>query len=205
MFVPLYAGLSEPPKIAWLMLTLFAGLGITGLSYFFPLHSFRPTHLHRSRFWFWFALLASALTLWVVVAFRRQFEILSFSDANNVRLAADDVMAGTLLNYPLMWLYGAVNPFLMGWGLYHKKPLLFLAGAFGQLIVYGSLGTKASILSIFFTTGFYLLLRRNRLSFAVKLTWSLASRRVVLVFCCSRPRAKPFSVGHIVSGHYAPA
>src|SRR6266581_2907834 len=175
MFVPLYAGLSQPSQVARLMLTLFAGLGITGLSYFFPLRSFRPAQLRGSRFWFWFALLASTLTLWVVVAFRHQFQILSFSDVYDVRLAADDVMKGTLLNYPLMWLYGAINPFLMGWGLYHKKIGFFLVGSFGQLIVYGSMGTKASILSIFFTAGFYFLLRGNRLPFAVKLTWSLAA------------------------------
>ncbi len=174
MFVPLYAGLSEPSKVAWLMLTLFAGLGITGLSYLFPLLSFRPPHLRSRRFWFGFGIFASAVTLWVIVAFRGQFRIVSFSDIYDVRNAADDVMAGTLLNYPLMWLYGAINPFLMGWGLYHKKIGYFLAGSFGQLIVYGVLGTKASVLSIFFTAGFYFLLRGNRWPFGVKLTWSLA-------------------------------
>src|SRR6266699_1735786 len=174
MFVPLYAGLSEPSKVAWLMLTLFAGLGITGLSYLFPLLSFRPPHLRSRRFWFGFGIFASAVTLWVIVAFRGQFRIVSFSDIYDVRNAADDVMAGTLLNYPLMWLYGAINPFLMGWGLYHKKIGYFLAGSFGQLIVYGVLGTKASVLSIFFTAGFYFLLRGNRWPFGVNLTWSLA-------------------------------
>lgn len=175
MFVPLYAGLCEPSRIAWLMLALFAGLAITGLSNFFPLLSLRPPQVRSHRFWFGFAVLAIAATLCVVVAFRGQFRIVSFSDIYDVRLAADDVMAGTLLNYPLMWLYGAINPFLMGWGLYHKKILFFVAGSLGQVIVYGVMGTKASILSIFFVTGFHFLLRGNRLPFALKLIWSIVA------------------------------
>jgi hypothetical protein len=175
MFVPLYAGLSEPSKVGWLMLTLFAGLGIIGLGYKLPLLAFRPPRLRARRFWLGVGVLASAAALCVAVAFRHQFRIVSFADIYDVRLGADDVMAGTLLNYPLMWLYGAINPFLMGWGLYHKKMAFFLAGSFGQLIVYGVLGTKASVLSIFFTAGFYFLLRGNRFPFAVKLTWCLAA------------------------------
>ena len=174
MFVPLYAGLSKPSEIAWLMLTLFAGLKIIGTGYSFPLRRFRPPHLTKSHFWFGLGLMACVFTLWVIVAFRRQFQISALSDVYDVRLAANDVTNGTLLNYPLMWLYGAINPFLMGWGLYHKRAVLFLAGALGQLVIYGCLGTKASILSIIFVAGFHLLLRGSRLPFGVKLTWSLA-------------------------------
>src|SRR6185437_15902566 len=42
MFVPLYVGLQNAPEVASLMLALFAGLAITGLSYFVPLLTFRP-------------------------------------------------------------------------------------------------------------------------------------------------------------------
>jgi hypothetical protein len=173
MFVPLYAGLDRPSEVVPLMLVLFAGFCIVGLSYLVPLRSLKPPELSRSRFWFSFSLLAGSLAVWTIVALRSKLRVLSFADIYDVRLDFDAVMEGTSLNYAIMWLSGAINPFLMGWGLYHKRRWIFLVGVLGQVLVYSGLGTKGSILSPVFILGFYLLLRPGRLSFSLKLTWSV--------------------------------
>ena len=168
-FVPFYAGLDNPSEIAIVVVVLVVGFAITGLSYSFPLLKLPTAILRRAHFWQGFALLAGALAVAVIVAFRGQLQISSFADVYDVRSAADDVMEGNRLNYALMWLSGAIDPFMMGWGLYHKRPLLFLAGAMGQLLVYSSLGTKGSVISILFVLAIYLLVRGTRFPVALKL------------------------------------
>jgi len=180
MFVPLYAGMNKSSEIAVLMLTLFLGFLLAGLSYLFPVLKLQSRQLRGSHFWFGFAVLAGGLAVWVMAAFRGRLHVLSFMDIYDLRFAANDVMAGTRLNYALMWLSGAIDPFLMGWGLHRKKPFLFLAGALGQLLVYASLGTKGSFVSILFILAIYLFLRGDRLPFALKLTWGLVALFVVL-------------------------
>jgi hypothetical protein len=180
MFIPLFAGINKPSEVTGLMITLFAGFAITGLSYLRPLLNLHPPHLAGSRFWYGFSLVAGVLTLWVIVAFRGNLHIVSFMDIYDIRNAADDVMAGTWLNYPLMLLPGAIDPFLMGWGLYHKKPWMFVMGALGQLLVYGTMGTKGSVTSILFIPAIYFLVRGDRSRFAIRLTWSVIMLFVVL-------------------------
>jgi hypothetical protein len=183
MFIPLFAGINKPSEVTRLMIVLFAGFAITGLSYRRPLLKLKPPRLTASRFWFGFTLIAVVCTVWVLIAFRGNFQIASFIDIYDVRNAADDVMAGTLVNYPLMWLYGAISPFLMGWGLFYRRASVFGAGMLGQVLVYSCFGNKASILSIFFILGFYLLFRVRRFPFGLTLTWSLVAIFVSLSVC----------------------
>lgn len=171
MFVPLYVGLTPPKQIAELMVVLFAGLAITGTSYLVPLIRVRPPKISRALFWKGFACVAMALTLWMVVVFRNHLQIVSFLDVSELRSIQEDVSEGKLVSYAFMWLSGAINPFLMGWGLYYRRRWVFLAGALGQLLVYSVGATKGSILSILFISTFYVLLRVGRLPFGQKLTF----------------------------------
>jgi hypothetical protein len=180
MFVPVYAGISSPPEVAGLMLTLFAGFSIVGIAHRLPLLNIQSAGLGRSRFWIGFGILAGFLALWVMVTFRKNLQLLSFLNIYDVRFAAETVMEGTRLNYALMWLSGAVNPFLMGWGLYQKKTWMFIVGALGQLLVYSSLGTKGSIISVLFIPALYLILRGNLRLFGLKITWSIVALFVLL-------------------------
>lgn len=184
MFVPLYAGLSSANQVLPLVLCLLVGFAITGMSYGLPLPKVRPPSISPRSFWLGFGAFAAFITLIVLVAFRSAFSIVSFSDIYDVRYAAGDVMNGTGLNYPLMWLYGAINPFMMGYGLYSKRWALVLVGALGQILVYGSLGTKASLLSIVFMCGFYLLLKDSRFPFGLKITWSILTLVGVVCYTC---------------------
>lgn len=175
ILISIFASISPPAEVAELTLTLFAGFAIVGLSHRLTLLKFRQRRVSSSRFWYGFAAVAGACALWVLIAFRGNLHIVSFSDVYDLRNAADDVIGGSLLNYPLMLLPGAINPFLMGWGLYHKKRWIFLLGVLGQVLVYSCVGTKGSLTSILFIPAIYFLLRGDASRFALKLTWSVVA------------------------------
>lgn len=179
MFIPFFAQLNDPSRLGWLPLTFCAAFAITGFSYVRPLLKLRFNRPRGSAFWRTFAILAAVCFIWVIVAFRGQIHLVSFSDIYDLRNAAAD-LGGGFLNYSLMWLYGAINPFLIAWGLYFKRGPLLAIGASGQLLVYCTLGTKASLLSILFILGIYLLFRAGTAPFALKLTWSIVGLFAVL-------------------------
>ena len=174
MFVPLYAGLDPPREIGVLMLVLFAGFAIAGSSYFFPLASWRPAGISARTFWRGFFLLAAGLTCWVLGVFHGQLQLVSFANIYDLRDAASEVLEGHAINYAVMGLSSAINPFLMAYGLYCKRGWMFLAGALGQLLVYSVVGTKGSILSLGFVLGFYFLLRGRSNTFPLKFSWAAA-------------------------------
>jgi O-antigen polymerase len=174
MFIPLFVQLNEPAKLWRLTATFFIAFAVTGVSYLCPLHRLRRRPPHGSNFWRGFAMLSAACFLIVVVAFWGKIRLVSFADIYDLRDAAAG-MGGSTLNYALMWLYGAINPFLIAWGLYYKRAMMFAIGASGQLLIYCTLGTKASLLSIAFILGIYCLYQIESIPFGLKLTWSVVA------------------------------
>ena len=170
MFVPLFAGLDRPAEISSLMIALFVGFAVTGASYLLPLFRVRPIEIPRRLFWNGFGCVAVALVVWMVAVFHSHFQIVSFLDVYDLRDASNDVAEGSQVNYAFMLLSGAIDPFLMGYGLYYRRGWLFLTGALGQLLVYSIGGTKGSILSILFVSGIYFLFKKGRFPFGVKMT-----------------------------------
>jgi O-antigen polymerase len=171
MFVPLYIGFNSPEEISVLMLTFYLGFLIVGSGYVLPLFRIRPVGISARLFWWGFGSLTVILTIWMLVVFRGHLRIVSLQDIYDLRNAASDVAEGSQVNYALMLLIGAINPFLMACGLYHKRRGMFFMGAFGQLLVYSVIGQKSSIASIFFICGFYVLFKVGRLPFALKLVF----------------------------------
>ena len=169
MFVPLYIGLNPLPEIGMLMLAIFGGFVIVGTSYWFPLLRLKYIRVPSGAFWKGFALVAIVLVFWIIVGFWKDLHVLSFLDIYDLRDSASDKFANSLLNYPLMWLSGAIDPILMSCGLYYRRFPVFVAGALGQLLVYSAIGTKGSILSILFVVGFYFLFKIERIPFALKM------------------------------------
>jgi hypothetical protein len=169
MFVPFYVGLESPAEISLLMAALYAGFAIIGGCYTVPLLRLDPAGISQRAFWKGFGLSAGALAIWMIVVFRGHMQFLSFNNIYDLRDVQNDLSEGTLVNYAFMLLTGAFNPLLMGFGLFYRRKWLFLAGVLGQLLVYSVGGTKGSILSIAFISGFYVLFRVGRQPFALKL------------------------------------
>jgi O-antigen polymerase len=183
MFIPLYAGLDTPEEISLLMVTLYAGFAIMGSCYRLPLLRLQAVRISRRIFWQGFILIAGALAVWMMVVFWGHMQFLSFNDIYDLRYLQSDMSEGTLVNFAFMLLTGAFNPFLMGCGLIYKRKWLFLAGVLGQLLVYSVGGTKGSILSIAFISGFYVLFGARRHPFALKLVFGTLA--LVGGFCVS--------------------
>lgn len=169
MFVPLYANVNPPGEISLLMIVFFVGLALTGVSYMLPLLPLRPTRVSRKAFWWIFACVAGGLAIWTLIVFHNHLKIVSFADIYDQRNSSNDVGEGTLVNYPLMALSGAIDPFLMAFGLYYRRRLLLLGGIVGQILVFSVLGTKGSILSILFVPAVYAFLRVGRTPFGLKI------------------------------------
>jgi len=171
MFVPLYAGLDTPGAISLLLIALYAGFAIMGSCYHLPLLRVLPPMISSRVFWRWFGGTTAVLAFWMLFVFRDHLQFLSFNNIYDLRDAQNDVSQGSLVNYAFMLLTGAFNPFLMGYGLFCRRRWYFLAGVLGQLLVYSVGGTKGSILSIVFISGFYVLFRVGRRPFALKLVF----------------------------------
>lgn len=178
--VPVYMGLDDVSRVVPLILALFSGFATIGLTYRLPLHEVKFPGLSRRTFGWGFGVISIFLAVCVVVGYRDNFRIVTFADIADVRIGAEDVMSKNLMNYPLMWLYGAVNPFLMGFGLYHRRIWLYVLGILGQVLVYGSLGNRASLLSAVLILGFYILSRKKDTPFGIKFTWGLVALFLIL-------------------------
>ena len=162
MFIPLLACLDGPGEICKLMFVLFLGFLPISLIHRLPLIPVKFIRIRRDRFWWGFWLLWIMAACWVLIAFHKTFSLANFDDIYEVRFDAGDIMKNSFVNYALMWLYGALDPFLMGYGLFRKKRWMFVVGLLGQILVYGSYGNKASLLSIVLVITFYVLFRIGR-------------------------------------------
>jgi hypothetical protein len=172
MFVPMYAGMNPPVEIGLLMVTLFAGFAIAGGSYLLPRFHVGVARVPKRLFWTVLAAVTIFLTSWLLIVFRGHLELVSFGVVYELRDAANDVAEGSLVNYAFMLLSGAINPFLMGYGLYFKRRWLFVAGALGQILIYSVGGTKGSILSIVFILIIYYMFAIRKIPFGIILPFA---------------------------------
>ena len=183
MFVPMYAALDSPGEIIVLMIVLCLGFAIAGLSYLFPLLPLRFHQVSNRSFWLGIATIAGLLLTWMVAVFHRQMQLVSFENVYDLRQSAGDIVDQSSANYSYMWLSGAINPLLMGWGLFHKRRWIFILGATGQVLVYSVLAAKSCLLSVLFIVGFYFLFKIRRIEFALK--FCLAALLVLGIACVS--------------------
>jgi hypothetical protein len=174
MFVPLYVGLRDATEVASLMVTLFTGFAITGVSYGLPLLRFHPPAISPRAYTRVFFCIAVGLVLWVLVVFRGNFKIVSFADIYDLRSASDDLMEGSSVHYAVMWLSAVIGPFLLAGGMVYKRISMFLAGVLVQVLVYSAMGAKSVIVSVVVVPVLAFILRDRAASFGLKLSWSCA-------------------------------
>lgn len=181
MFVPLYAEMEPAREIAVLMFVFLLAFFIVGCAHFAPLARLHGSRYAAPQIARGMAWLGGALALWLLAVYRNHLQIVSFNDVYDLRDAASDMAEGTSINYAFMLLTGAINPFFMGYGLYHRKRWMVAAGVAGQLLIYSVGGTKGSILSIVFIPAMYFILKIRRIPFGVKI--ASASLALMLGFC----------------------
>lgn len=183
MFIPLYANINPPREVTLLMLVFFVGFALMGASYLFPLATIRPRPVSGKVFWTVVGCAGVSFAMWTYIVFRNHLSLVSFGDVYDQRFGANDLTQGSLVNYAFMGLNGAIDPFLMGYGLFYRRRWLFVAGSLGQVLVYTAIGTKASLLSILFIPGFYILFRIGRIPFGLKVTFAFVGLLAGLCIC----------------------
>jgi len=172
MFVPFYTNINPPGEISFVVIIFFVGFALTGISYLLPLLKLPRIPVSGRVFWSAFVLIAVGMVIWMIAVFHDHLKIVSFGDVYDQRNNSSDIAEGTLVNYPLMGLTGAIDPFLMAYGLYYRRRWLLLAGILGQVLVFSVLGTKGSILSVLFVPGVYALIRIGKSPFGLKITYA---------------------------------
>lgn len=175
MFVPLYIALQPYREIVVLMLALFAGFAIVSMGAVLPTWRLRLFNVSTTVLWSGLWVVIAGLLGWVVTVFAGNFRLVSFSEVyEKVRFSGAEVASGTGVGYAVMWLAGAFHPFLMTWGLMRRRPLFFVLGALGQVLLYCTGGLKSILLSIVVLPMLWMILRGEGSRFALRIVWGTA-------------------------------
>jgi len=182
ILVALNAALMPLSQVLWLMVTLLAGFGVMGLSYFRPLLNIRRPYESKEIFWYGLAAITIGLIGWVWFIYSGHFQIVSFASVyEQLRFSGGALGSGTGVGYALMWLSGAVFPFFITLALFKRWWLVFLGGALGELMLYASGGMKGPVLTLVFIPLMYFYLKSNKApNFGPRLVWTLGPLLVAL-------------------------
>jgi len=159
--VPALLGYLAPSDVIHLTIALFlAFLAIAKFPRFkLPAPSARP--LNKQFFWFVFIAVYVALTGFVLFAFRGQMFFAGLDEIYDKRASGVDIFSqgviGTIAGYANGFLFGAFNPFLLALGVAKRRPMIFVVGALGNVLLYTTIASKATLMCVVITPLFYLL------------------------------------------------
>jgi hypothetical protein len=162
--VPTYMGSIHDAQVITLDLALLLALILIGLAYRIPLLRLPSSPSRPVRFWMIIGLTSILLYGIVVAVFGLRFRFVQFSDVYNVRASYVDTIqgAGALVAYALMWQTYALNPLFLAHGLVNRRPIPFVAGALGQLLVYAITAFKSVLFSTVCIAAVWMSLRLSR-------------------------------------------
>jgi len=162
IFVPSFMALQPADMLVLLQLMLFFGIVIIGLCAKVPYFGMKRIPLPPRIFWFTLGAIGLASSVYVYCVYRGHFKLVSFAEVyQKVRFSGGELAEGTMVNYAIMLLGGAINPFLMSYAMIHRRWLLFAVGALGQLLLYATAGQKIYIISIVLLPLVAFVLRKN--------------------------------------------
>lgn len=109
---------------------------------------------------FWPIIFAiwGAIALLVMITFSGSLQFVGMDDIYIQRFAGSDVISSNAIaRYGIALLASAIDPFLIGAGLYTRRYWMVGLGAIGQIMLFGTLAARSVILSPMFVVGVYLL------------------------------------------------
>jgi hypothetical protein len=117
-------------------------------------------------------LLYLVFSIWIVLENYRTMRLVGFLDVYDQRALGGENIGTS--GYALGMMAGAVNPLLMAYGLFTRRPLLFILGFSGQFLCYSVAANKIMLSSVAYIPAVYFLIggRRAHAAQAVpSLTW----------------------------------
>lgn len=108
-------------------------------------------------FWLGVGGLWLLLMTLVLYTFRGSFQIVGADDIYNQRFVGAGVAGSPIVRYSIALLASAINPFLVGAGLYTGRYWISAIGVGSQFALFGTLAAKAVLLSPVFVIAVYFL------------------------------------------------
>ncbi|MFL9924596.1 hypothetical protein PQR62_09990 [Herbaspirillum lusitanum] len=99
---------------------------------------------------------------YVFYVFRDALSLADITDVYGQRALADIAAEGTQVGYVTGIMSGALNPFLIGVGLIHRRYALLVLGVLGQIFIYATFALKSVLLSIGVIPMMYFLVFRKK-------------------------------------------
>ena len=155
------------PSVVYLSGTLFVAFALLGFSLRVSRVRLPRVELSSMQFWVGFGIAVLALTGVVVKVFGFSLSLPSLSDVYGVRAQykAALLATGGLVGYAVFWLGLVFNPMLLAYGAIRRRPLPFLVGLVGQLLLFSITGLKGLFFNAALVLTIVLVVERGRARF----------------------------------------
>lgn len=184
LFIPFHT-LRTPPMtlLGFGAVLLFCLWGIN-LIYRLPLVQIPEPRVKVSNFTFWSFIIALSVFSYgyLVYSFGFGVEFVGLFEVYGVRAGYRSVLVekGRLIAYVIGMQSGALNPFLIAYGLMSRRMLVASLGIFGGIYIYGITGAKTALLTPFGVLALFLILNSSGARFGIRLVYGA----VGLVLMC---------------------
>lgn len=145
-FVPLYARTASEAETVRFMLSLALCFGALCAGTVLPLLRLPRLSYPRNLFWPAIALVIALLGGYVFAVFHSHLRLVNLRYVYEQRALAGAIAQGAAINYSILWLAYALNPFLIAWGLDRRRPQAVWIGCLGQVFLYMTGGDKVFLL-----------------------------------------------------------
>lgn len=109
-------------------------------------------------FWVGVGSIWLIMLLIIMFGFGDTFRFVGLQDIYTQRFEGADVASeSALIRYSIAILGSAIDPFLIAYGLYSRRYWISAVGFFGQIVLFGTLAARATLLSPLFVAGVWFL------------------------------------------------
>jgi hypothetical protein len=154
--------------ITEMLIAVTAGIAIVNGSTRLPVLKIPAVRATSGLFWLFVIALGGIAYVTTVRTFGSTFHFVTLNEVYLQREIASTVAASAFTNYVMKWQATVINPMLMALGVARKRPLLFLAGAGGDLFLFGVAAQRALLATPFIVLGLYFLLRKGKRQFGLR-------------------------------------
>jgi hypothetical protein len=161
MLVPLMQQSSGPGHAATLFFAVFAGTIFFALITRPELKRICPPKVPPQVFWLVFALIWTVMMGITLYGFGGQIRFAGVEDIYDQRFASMEIGANPVIRYSLIFCANAFNPFLIAYGLHTRRWAVAGVGIASQILLYGTVAFRATLLSPLFIITIFTLFDRN--------------------------------------------
>ncbi len=162
-------------EILEINLALLAGMAILMVSTVLPTMRMPPVRVSPLTFWGAFALVTVVFYGICVWAFGASLNLVSSAAQIYIQRAVFEQQVRFPANYALAWQSQVLNPLLMAYAVYRRKPVLFLLGFVGQVFFFAVGAMKAMPASAVLILSLVPILGKTGQSFAKRWVWAIVA------------------------------